>query len=447
MKRFLYLCFIFLCFVFSSISVQAREVINIAFTIDNNYAVPVLLTVNSILENNDSNSDYRFFIVETNLTEKNKQKIYDFVNKRGYKVEFINVNTNFFDKGISFYDEKQWQGRINNIAISRILLPKILPQNIDKVLYLDADILVLRDLIDLWNQDITNYYAGMVVDCALPKYDFVDFGDKYYNSGVILIDLKKWREAQITEKMLRYIESNFKRFIPCDDKESFFNFADQDLINVVLSGKIKEMPKYFNAFGHYWIKTNEEKVYIIHYIGENKPWLVFRDSILYKEYYDYWGKSELRHYYYYYKYVLKIKESFKQAKKYPLDTLGKLLFIPIFLCFEICFFLLPLLIPLFIGTYIFSTVKKDFQKYKKISKIMLYVITAGIFSLCLDYIRREFFCADLYQKVKIIAAILIYLNINMLIHYLYKKNLDKRAIFLFFALIFYALYFIICIWK
>lgn len=147
MKKFL--ISIFCIFLFSTQAIAQK--INVAFNIDNNYPIYTLLVINSILKNNTSNSDYTFYIVENNLSFLNKIKMKRYVEKRKQKIEFININTDKIDKGKWFYG---FSKRITSIAMVRILLPEIMPANVDRVLYLDGDILVLKDLKELYNTDM-----------------------------------------------------------------------------------------------------------------------------------------------------------------------------------------------------------------------------------------------------------------------------------------------------
>ena len=130
-------------FMFLFVLPVRAENINVAFTIDNNYPIFTMLVINSILRNNTSNSDYTFYVIENNLTAKNKLKMQKYVNKRNQTVEFINVDTSIIDEGNWFF---WFSNRITSIAMARILIPDILPKQVQKVIYMDADPLVLSDL-------------------------------------------------------------------------------------------------------------------------------------------------------------------------------------------------------------------------------------------------------------------------------------------------------------
>ena len=283
------------------------------------------------------------------MTEKNMNKMKTFVEKRGQKIEFINVDTSSIDKGYDFFASPQWNGRISNIAIARLLLPDLLPKSINKVLYLDADILVQRDLKPLYNYNLAGYSTAMAKDPWWPEYDFVKLKKPYFNSGVILMDLKLWRERKITQQMLNYIEKNFTRFIPNNDSKTYFNFPDQDLINVVLQGKIKTLPQTYNNFREVYDIFGDENELgtILHWVGHGKPWIYFEHSPSYLVYYEYWLKcDDLKQEYYYYKFFKRWPTIFRDIArdmgKFTFAKFCQLLFVPFFVLIEFCFIIAPI---------------------------------------------------------------------------------------------------------
>lgn len=82
-----------------------EETVNVAFTIDKNYPIFTLLAINSILKNNVSNSNYMFYIIETNIPNRDKKMMQKYVEKRGQQISFININTDTLDQGNDFFGE------------------------------------------------------------------------------------------------------------------------------------------------------------------------------------------------------------------------------------------------------------------------------------------------------------------------------------------------------
>lgn len=299
MKKFIIILACLFLFPLQSLA----ENINVAFTIDNNYPIFTLLVINSILQNNNSDSNYTFYIVEDNLSSKNKTKMQEYVTKRNQNIEFINIDTKIIDDGNFFFG---FSNRITPIAMARILLPKILPQNVHRVIYIDGDTLVLEDLKTLFEFDLKGKPFGMGVN--ITAYDEVSnfkINGNYYNSGVILMDLDKCRKDAVSDKLLNFVKEHKKLFLYSDDFQDAFRYPDQDLINIVMDGNIEEIPRKWNNQHIYGTSIEDISCKgIAHYIGAEKPWssLTIKNTQnnFIKEYYNYWNKSGLRRYKIYY---------------------------------------------------------------------------------------------------------------------------------------------------
>lgn len=279
--------------------------INVAFAIDNNYPIFTLLAINSILKNNYSNSEYTFYIIENNITPKNKSKMKHYVtDKWRQEIKFVNIDISKIDKGYNFY--KFSDNRITNIAMARIALTEILPKNINRVIYLDGDILATEDLLKLYETDLKNKPIGLVTNLYPAKYK--NFNKKYYyNSGVILMDLGKCRKDKITSKLINYLDAHSQYFILNEQKpiDENYLYPDQDLINIVLKNDITTLDNKWNNQIIRGEQHTQAAKCIYHYIGPAKPWL-FSTSNKHKpvrEYINYWDKSDLKIYKYYYKMI------------------------------------------------------------------------------------------------------------------------------------------------
>ena len=167
----------------------------------------------------------------------------------------------------------------------RLLAPYLLPKNIEKILYIDCDIIINGNLSSLYEINIKGHPIAMSKDEAYfieEKYTRLDYSRSYTykNAGVALINLKHWRENDIANICLEYISKNPEKL----------TFHDQDTINAVLHKEIKLLPIKYNLqtgflltdYSKHFEKEMVEileaakEPVIIHYTGVSKPW--YKDS-------------------------------------------------------------------------------------------------------------------------------------------------------------------------
>lgn len=278
MKKIIVLFFLIMTTIFApqawAKEKNINDYVNIAFTIDNNYPIFTMLVIESILENKNPDTEYNFYVLENNITFINKGFMRLYAKYKKTNLTFYRISTESFDEGKKIYT---YLPRITPIGMARILLPSVLPQDLKRVLYLDADTLVTTDLKELYNTDLKGNYAGMIRNDEPVNYKDFKFGKNYCNSGVILIDLDAWRKNDIEKKMTEYLKSNLDKFIYKKTKDKYpdtFMYPDQDLINIVLRNKIKILDDKWNA-QHFSQNSYITKNFkgIIHFIGPGKPWL------------------------------------------------------------------------------------------------------------------------------------------------------------------------------
>ena len=287
--------------IFLIILIQLRclaQDINVAFTIDKNYPVFTQIAIFSILENNLSNNHYNFFIVEDNLTKRQKAEMKNLVKKRKQDITFLHISTDKIDHGFNFYENEYLKGRISRIGMARLLLPEILPDYVHKVIYLDSDVIVSDDLEKLYNTNLENNPLGMVIDIySVRLYNNPD----YYNSGVIVMDLDMWRDEKITEKIIKYFHENIFLFTGKNPK---YAAPDQDLLNLLLKNRTTTLHLRWNNLTNMQGESLDDDG-IHHYIGPIKPWLFKKETEeAFHLYYEYWNRSPLKKYklFYYLKY-------------------------------------------------------------------------------------------------------------------------------------------------
>ena len=132
---------------------------NILFTLNDAFVPQVATCMCSIFENNQSVEDIAIYLVGEKISEKNKEKLAEFTQNYDHTIHFIELNdlTEYIDFD---FDTNGW----SSIVLARLLLDKLLPSDLDKILYLDGDTLVLDDLSDLWNMDLLEKSIGLSLD-------------------------------------------------------------------------------------------------------------------------------------------------------------------------------------------------------------------------------------------------------------------------------------------
>lgn len=203
---------------------------DICFTFDAKYLQYVYVVIASIVENNQTK--IRFHLISSNISKKDVQKIKAWIDSLGQECFLYQINNSKY----SFCPIKNVDNnRLSTAAYYRIDIPQILPENIKKVLYLDLDVLVLKDISDLFNINIDNYPLAVV-----------EVLNNYFNSGVMLMNLDYFRKNNLSEQLYTYIKYN-------QDK---INFYDQDAFNNLLKGNWYKLPPKYNA-GDILVETLE----------------------------------------------------------------------------------------------------------------------------------------------------------------------------------------------
>lgn len=201
---------------------------NLVFSTDNNYCVPLYASLNSFFRHNGEN--HSISIIYNNINETNKEKIDTLIKTNNSKCTWIEYSV--LTKGMP-----EVEG-FPESAFARLYLEN-LPEELDKVLYVDCDTAFNDNIDDLWNKDISEFYLAAVLDMVKPHFRSqigLPMDALYYNSGLLLINLKKWRKENISKQFSDFIIS-FKGSVPHND---------QGVINAVCKGEILTLKPHYN---------------------------------------------------------------------------------------------------------------------------------------------------------------------------------------------------------
>ncbi len=264
--------------------------VNLCFVTDDYYAMPTCITINSILKSKNKNTIYNVYILCKDISDYKRKKFME-LNTETLEIKIIDIN-----KEEDFSDFKIEGIPATPTAMYKFLIPDIL-NKLDRIIYLDGDIIVQEDLEELYNCNIGDNYIGAVKDTNGIDYDF--FGKKiykYFNSGVMIMNLEKMRRDKISKKLLEYRKCGYNKLMDQDT----FNFVVKDAVTLLpfkfntqmntLSGKLIKNHNYnIKNFKKYWNITEEyteisdvfKDAVILHYTTA-KPW----------KFYDGYGNDE-----------------------------------------------------------------------------------------------------------------------------------------------------------
>ena len=246
---------------------KIKEEIPIFFSADDNYVPCLAGAVRSLIEHSSKENYYRIIVLHTGMKEKSMEELKK-LEVENVKFSFENVSKKV--KGI----EKDLELRLRDyysIAIFyRLFIPSMFPEY-KKAIYLDAEIVILDDIAKMYNMDMKNNILAVVSDATVNNTkDFVIYAKqalgvvppKYFNSGVLLMDLRKMREEKIEEKFLYLlVKYNLETIAP-----------DQDYLNILCKDRVLYLDETWDKMPDFGEYIEEEKLHIIHYNMFRKPW-------------------------------------------------------------------------------------------------------------------------------------------------------------------------------
>ena len=265
-----------------------------------NYFVPYAsVFIKSIINNSKSQNNYDIIILENDISKNNKTILLDMIkNNRNFSIRFYNPKS--LINNVKFYINAKSQ---SEVAYYRVLAPYILKNYEDKAVVMDCDLIVLRDIADIFNTNLNNNIAAIAKDVVWHSWFNGDNETirnynknilkmkkplNYVNTGVILFDCKKYRENYSMDFVIDFMT-----------KENYM-IQEQDALNAMLEGRICFLDIKWNMYAmvsefieksiedyasvteknEYYIAHNDP--YIIHWAAHPKPWSVPEIDLAFK---------------------------------------------------------------------------------------------------------------------------------------------------------------------
>lgn len=253
------------------------DMMHICVSSDDNYAQHLGVTLVSVLSSNPQ-SNFFFHVLDGGISADNKQKIEKLKKKYSFELEFIRMDEKEFGNCVI-----PKETHFTLPAYYRLKIPSLFP-DLERVLYLDVDLIVKGDLRPLYHADLKNNWFGMIEDhYAKESVDRLALNHgRYFNSGVTLFNIRQLNEDGFADKSFDFINNHFEKII----------FVDQDVINVVADGRILALPEKYNTQVILFDRQRVEEVKktlketcVIHYVSSIKPWHKMSNCVLRDLYY------------------------------------------------------------------------------------------------------------------------------------------------------------------
>jgi len=233
---------------------------------DNNYAPFVATTIASICDN--TKSFVEVYVLDGGITEENQEKISALKDVfKNFSIEFIKID---LEKEFSRIKCSDYLKYISLATYNRFLIPDLKPE-IDRALYSDVDVIFTGDIKEMYEEDLDGYIIGAVWESYhephinIKRKIPINLSEehKYFSAGNLLIDCKKWRENDITNKLFEIVYKYQGRL----------RYNDMDVLNICFENNYKVLPlKYCYVNQAYENNNSFADMVIRHFNGSIKPW-------------------------------------------------------------------------------------------------------------------------------------------------------------------------------
>ncbi|NIJ53653.1 glycosyltransferase family 8 protein [Dyadobacter arcticus] len=253
-----------------------KDKITIIVATDNHYVILLGALIKSIEVNHKTPEKIDLYIIDDGVSESNKKKVQASSNPEMTTMYWCK-SQEVIPPNVKIPVDKS---AFPITSYLRLFGPYIIPQDTERFLYLDVDMIVVEEISKLWHTDLEDKLFGAVADLAkvvssewggVPNYKELGFDPQtpYFNAGLLLVDPIKWREGDFSTKILKCIFDNL----------SWASFPDQYGLNVVLVNQWVILDERWNSYAILDVKDP----YIIHYLDIKPIFKSYNCNLAYKE--------------------------------------------------------------------------------------------------------------------------------------------------------------------
>jgi lipopolysaccharide biosynthesis glycosyltransferase len=248
--------------------------------------MPLAVALYSAVSNLKSVDRVQIVVADVGITSENRQKITQAVTRttKNVSIDFKKPDTSV----ISTLPQNSWHNTPN---YAKLILGNIVPKEWERMIFLDGDLVVKGNLMEVWEKPMNGNIIQAVRDYRVPTLSYrhslretyadsleIDTDHPYFNMGVMLIDLTAWREEEVGLKSMRFLQ----------EYAQFIEYPTQDATNPFLIGRVGELSPKWNVqvstlpyYGYPDHETSENRekqkrlhreAAILHFTGASKPW-------------------------------------------------------------------------------------------------------------------------------------------------------------------------------
>ena len=274
---------------------SSRERIALACAADAAYVRPLAAMVQSVLSNRASRREIDVFVLAGEIEPDDRSKLSESWTRQQATAHWLDARDSQF-AGVPLW------GRMPVTTYYKLAVTDLLPAGVDRVIWLDSDLIMLGDVGVLWEADLGSHHLLAVQDRVVP-YVSSPFGishwatlgldrrAKYFNAGVMVVDVERWRRERVPQQVIEYLRTN----------HSEVYFWDQEGLNAVLAERWGELDERWNcnvtvpgvyesmlaAARSNGSSGSDSGPWVLHFSGNLKPWLYPSRDPRRRQYFDY----------------------------------------------------------------------------------------------------------------------------------------------------------------
>jgi lipopolysaccharide biosynthesis glycosyltransferase len=263
---------------------------------DDGYAMQLAIAMRSVIDSLAPESSCRLFIIDGGLSAASRARCLE-----AWRDDRVEVH--WLAPPLHVVQDLPVSDHVTPTSYLRLLLDELLPADVTKCIYLDADLVVRHDLTHLWNEPLAGHTVLAVTDVGCPRMDAaiglpayprcrhllaaerpvpnyrdlgIDPSARYFNAGVMVVDVGRWRRESVGRRSLEVLERYREHVV----------WWDQYALNVTLAGRWGELDGRWNQVAHLhvypsWAESPVDRhlferlrddPWIVHYCSSSKPW-------------------------------------------------------------------------------------------------------------------------------------------------------------------------------